>query len=248
MQFLIRRYFVGLAKRRRWLALAAVPPLVLLFAMWIRTDRFTVRQDIQISTDAPVAASQSPTDIVIMSEIITQPSLLFQDFFAISELVKHLQTMKPVGSNGRTHAILTYMVQETMSLKAAGDNNVRIEYHGEEPELGDTLVGWFSQRLQKRVQDGWVRTGRTGKPTVQLVGKLQHESHRALWRPDRLAAIVYTTIISVISVLILLGFLEWGDRSFKSERQVARYLDAPVLGSLPNLDKLVGTVAAKDSQ
>jgi hypothetical protein len=248
VQFLVRRYFVGLAKRRRWLALAAVPPLVLLFATWARTDRFSASQEIQISADAPVAASQIPMDIVIMNEIITQPSLLFQDSFAISELAKRLQTLKPLEPNNRTQANLTYVVGQTMSLKQAGKNSVRIEYHGEELELGETLVGWFSQRLQKRAEDGWVLTGRTGKPAVQLVGKIELDSHRAFWRPDRLSAIVYTTILSVISVLILLGFLEWGDRSFKSERQVARYLDVPVLGSFPSMETVVVIVAAKNDQ
>jgi hypothetical protein len=71
--------------------------------------------------------------------------------------------------------------------------------------------------------------------TVALRGDLIVEAHRALWRSDRAAPVAQALIISLIAVIVFLGVLEWSDPAFKSERQIARYLGVPILGSLPDL-------------
>lgn len=71
-----------------------------------------------------------------------------------------------------------------------------------------------------------------------LTGGKILEQHRALWRPERLVPSVTILFISLCIMLLTLITLEWMDPSFKSERQVARYLGVPILGSLPNLEKL----------
>jgi capsular polysaccharide biosynthesis protein len=38
---------------------------------------------------------------------------------------------------------------------------------------------------------------------------------------------------------------EWSDPSFKSERQVAQYLELPILGSLPDLNKVSAALDSK---
>jgi capsular polysaccharide biosynthesis protein len=44
--------------------------------------------------------------------------------------------------------------------------------------------------------------------------------------------------ISLSGILVLLVIFEWSDPSLKSERQVAQYLELPILGSLPDLNKI----------
>jgi len=45
-------------------------------------------------------------------------------------------------------------------------------------------------------------------------------------------------LISIFCILILIGVMEWNDNSFKSERQIGRYLNMPVLGSIPDLNRM----------
>jgi len=47
--------------------------------------------------------------------------------------------------------------------------------------------------------------------------------------------------------MMILGMLEWADPSFKSERQVARYLGLPIIGSLPDLNKICAALDAERS-
>ena len=77
------------------------------------------------------------------------------------------------------------------------------------------------------------------------MGNIEINAHRTLWRPERLVPLVLITFISLIGVLMVLVLLEWSDPSFKSERQVAQYLELPILGSLPNLNKISASLNLK---
>jgi capsular polysaccharide biosynthesis protein len=52
-----------------------------------------------------------------------------------------------------------------------------------------------------------------------------------------------TAVVSLIIILIIIGLMEWADPAFKSERQVARYLDLSIIGSLPDLQKISRALA-----
>jgi capsular polysaccharide biosynthesis protein len=43
---------------------------------------------------------------------------------------------------------------------------------------------------------------------------------------------------AMLVMFMLAGVAEWTDLSFKSERQVSRYLNIPVIGVIPDLDPL----------
>jgi len=58
------------------------------------------------------------------------------------------------------------------------------------------------------------------------------------WSSERLPRALLIGVLSLLAVLLLIGVLELSDPAFKSERQVARYLDLPVLGSMPDADRL----------
>jgi hypothetical protein len=73
---------------------------------------------------------------------------------------------------------------------------------------------------------------------IQLTGQAQVKELRAAFRPERFAVAAWILAVSLVLVLALIVVREWTDPSFKSERQVARYLNLKILGSLPNLDKV----------
>ncbi len=56
---------------------------------------------------------------------------------------------------------------------------------------------------------------------------------------------VQLVILSCIGVFILLGVMEWTDSSFKSERQIGRYLNYPILGSVPDLTRVSNMMVLK---
>ena len=58
--------------------------------------------------------------------------------------------------------------------------------------------------------------------------------------------LLLSLFLSVLGVAGLLWALEWMDPSFKSERQIARYLDVPVLGSMPDLNKITNSMTPQD--
>jgi hypothetical protein len=70
-------------------------------------------------------------------------------------------------------------------------------------------------------------------------GNLIIEEHRVFWRSDRLLPAAGILAGSLVFMLILAVFVEWTDPSFKTERQISRYLDLRVIGVMPNLEPLV---------
>jgi|YNPNPStandDraft_1061719.scaffolds.fasta_scaffold00549_4 hypothetical protein len=262
MGFLIKRYMSSIRTRGLWLLLAIVPPLLYLGLAYSRIDRYTVRQDVGISMDAPMTVATSPVDFVRMSDLLAKPTELFMDRLALRELYGRVHPGASIDLSGPQYEALLRAVDASMSLTALPKAGVRIAYHGENPETGGTLVEFFSSRLIKRAEEGVRRSHlaasrtmkKAGEPggagsqgpdaPARLMGTMVTEAHRAMWRPERLSPLVQIAIISLVAVLVLLGILEWADTSFKSERQVARYLGAPVLGSLPNLRKVSKTLGA----
>jgi len=63
--------------------------------------------------------------------------------------------------------------------------------------------------------------------------------HTTFWRPDRLLPLLGILAGALMLWFILAGFVELADPSFKSERQISRYLDLPVIGVMPDLEPLV---------
>ena len=158
-----------------------------------------------------------------------------------------------------------------MTLKPADDASVLLSYYGRDVELGKILVNFYTQRLVSRSKDGLVRSMRTptrtgaletgGAPQLQTVGgtesamskpqpaapegELRIQEHHTFWRSDRLFPSAGILAGTLMLWFILAGFVEWADPSFKSERQVSRYLDLPVIGTMPDLDALIQRLQPK---
>ena len=118
------------------------------------------------------------------------------------------------------------MIKNTMSIKMPSEDMVIITFYGENKAIGQTLVRYYSDRLIQKGKEGLLRSKHKGSgfKLPALMGNMEINEHRTLWRPERFVPLVLITFISLIGVLMVLAVLEWSDPSFKSERQVAQYL------------------------
>ena len=251
LRFLARRYLHGVAARRIWILAVFLPALIYFGISASRADRFLVMQDVAIAEDAPVASTSNPIHFVSMKKVASRPDTFFQDTLALREVYARLHGTAADRVDDR-YRRLTAAADRDLSLKMIDDHTARITYFGSEQVLGKALVSYYARRLVKRAEAGLVRSHQAAKKdlsqkglysagetsavgTAALKGDLKIEANRAFWRPDRAAPLAQALIISFIAVFVFLGVLEWSDPAFKSERQIARYLGVPILGSLPDL-------------
>lgn len=243
MHFNVKRYLYGALGRRLWLLLIFLTLLAYLALSAIRSDRFSVKQNISIAKGTPVAFvgfGVTPVGLIPMGDIAARPDDFFQNKFTVRKLYSELHSGPTMyGLDGQVNS-LKNTIKNVMSLTMPDENVVTITYYGRDQNMGKTLVGYYSKRLVQKAREGLDRSRlRNSKPQLpKLKGGRQVEEHRALWRSERLLPLVVIFIISLIAVMALLAVLEWADLSFKSERQVARYLGLPILGSLPDLSKV----------
>ncbi len=249
MTFQMKRYLYGVSKRRLLLLLILVPPFLFLAFSASRSDRYSISQNISISKDAQVALASETGGIARMEKIASQPDDFFQNNFAVRKLYANLYTGSAVYRADSQIRNLLETIRNNMSLTMPSTDIVRITYSGKDRKLGQELVGYYSQRLVQKAEEGLARSGAGASQRVvpKLMDAMQVTEHRALWRIERFLPAAILCIVSFMAVMVLLGMLEWSDQSLKTERQVARYLELPIIGSLPNLDKISRALVAKPS-
>ncbi|MCP4694804.1 MAG: hypothetical protein GY859_42645 [Desulfobacterales bacterium] len=239
MRFLIKQYLNALAARKWWLLASLIPLACYLAFSAARADRFTILGEISISADTPISLSPKAGDTTIMRDVLTRPASFFQNKFALSTLAKTLrENIRVMSEDGLSPYALKNLCADAMTISTPGKGMVRITFNGKNRELGETMVGFYTQRLIQQANVGMkMARPRPAKkaPAPHVVGEIQASGHRALWRPERFLPALQVVITSLLIILVLVGVIGWLDPSFKSERQVARYLKVPVLGSLPNL-------------
>jgi hypothetical protein len=256
MRYYIRRYFHGLWRIRQWLPIVFLPPVVYLLVASAAPDRFSVIQKVAVQATAPIASSRTPVGTLLMSEMTSRPAELFLDNFAILDLANAVQAIPGMKKEAASRN-LRGVIESSMTLKPAEDDTVLLSYYGSDVELGKILVKYFTQRLISRSKDGLIRSARnlnrsgaesaTSQPQQAAPdGELRVQEQRTFWRPDRLIPAVGILAGTLLLWLILAGFVELADQSFKSERQISRYLNLPVIGVMPDLDPLVKRLQPKN--
>ncbi len=242
MYFNIRRYLYGMA-RRKWLGLLIlVIPAVFLVLSAVFPDRYTVFQTVSISDDAPVALMTDPVGYMTFRQLNQEQETFFLNSYTLTKLTTDIMT----GWAEKYGAVIGDLVKESMSIKRIDARAVQIVYTGKSREMGEILVGFYADRLVKKAQEGLIRSN-TSESEIKtaLYGGMEAREMKALWRSERIGPLAYCIASSVVLVLLLFGFLEWSDSSLKSERQIARYCGFPILGNIPDLNKVALVLQSK---
>ena len=242
MSYYIKRYLNALRLYRRWTLLALLPPLLYLLFAAVTDVTYRVEQDFDgYSAETPLAASNSPIATLKLGRVVADPDLLFLDATALSQLLNRLRATSGYASL-LDEERLQQGVNEVMSLSQYGDTRLRLRYRGSDEPLGRFLVTFYGDRLLQRINIGTARiqgTGPTAAAPLAPAGPLLLTAERAPWRHARLRTTGLILVLSTLAVLALIAWFDASDPSFRSERQIARYLGVPVLGVLPDAAPLV---------
>jgi hypothetical protein len=265
MQYYFKRYRNGMHRIRQWLPLILLPVFFYLLTEAALPDRFSVSQKIEVQKTSPIALSRTPVDCLPMAELLARPAELFLDDFALMDLTKQIQKgAVPAAKDTSDLRDLKVLIEGSMVVKTDSNEIVQVGYYGSDVNEGRFLVNYYSQRLVSRSKEGIVRTIRNqnramesgGTPPMQpqnvegnkpaaLVGELQTQEHRALWRSERMIPSVEILLVSLLIWCIAAGIAEWMDPSFSTERQISRYLNIPVVGVVPNMGPLIHRLESK---
>jgi len=245
MRFHFKRYLRALRAHRKWAWLMVLPfSLYLLFAA-LDDVQFSVSQAFSgYSADIPIAASNSPVATITLGNVVAEPELLFLDAFALMQLQKRLGLIGGDGTAVNDNEIRR-LAYSALSLTATGGATLRLSYAGKDAARGRVLVAFYTDRLLKRIVDATARTKPGVTPMAggfQAAGDMVVVGTRAIWSADRLRPALGVLFLSAVGVLVMIAIFELSDPSFKSERQMARYLGVPVLGAMPDAGRLVRTL------
>ena len=240
MFFHFKRFLFGINKYKSWLFLFLIPPAVFLIVTVSVPSHFIVRQDVHVPADAPLAVMSSPTGVMPAREILSQPDKLFLNIFILRALYTDLTSGIGDYRTDPQFKLLAASVQDRMSLAQRKNGRMQITYAGPDQQIGVDMVEFYSQRLIQNAMAGIKRSHATptGDQTPQLIGAPTLTAERKLLPASKVLPFIQTVIASLLGALLLAGILEWKDTSFKSERQMAEYLGLPILGPVPNLNRV----------
>ena len=247
MSFILKRYIHGIKRYKAWFLLSFLMPGLYVLSASYAPDRHTVWQKVQIPSETRFASTNTPTIFSSIDDVVTNQAIFFQNNFDVNGYFNlSVETVQRLEKE-RYHEV-TAAIRSNTTLGYA-DGMARITYLGKDPELGKDLVGYYARELMSKAREG---IERSGLPVAQdrqpkLAGGIESSAMRALWRPDRLGPMLTLLIASVFAVLVLIAALEWNDAALKSERQIARYVNLPVLGSLPDLNRITQILTEEPS-
>ena len=257
MLFNLRRYIYALTQHLHWLVLALIPLAAYLLITGIKADRFTLTRSLHINSDYPVAVTTSPVDTISLKSLVTTPNHFFTDQLALSSWRRFAETDPGLAKYNFKDKNTMLAAIEALSLSIIKDGRLQLGYFGPDAELGLQLINYYMNRLLSRLRAGFhrqpaaiLKTNNFNPPTQLQLDKteLKQTEHHAWWRGERLGPAAIVTFLPFIAALIIIGFREFLDPSFKSGRQAARYLNLPILGFIPSLDPIINNLQEGTSQ
>ena len=246
MSYFFKRYALGVKRYKAWFLLSFLMPGLYLLSAIYAPNHHTVWQEVQLPEEAHIAAGHDATDFVTLDEMVEQQAFFFKKsfdvnrFFNLSE--KNIQLLEQERYKATMMAI-----RSELSLSLS-HGIVRVTYQGKDPKLGTELVGYYARHLIQQARKGMPPTALAMAPEQRprLASGLESSAMRAIWYPNRLIPLLTLLISSILGVLVLIAALEWNDAALKSERQIARYINIPILGSLPDLNRVNQRLTHKD--
>jgi len=254
MSFFLKCYFARLSTNRIWLLLILLGPLIYLIVSLL-IDSVSVRQEISLSKDSFLVASMvrpGKPRMMRLDEIISRPDIFFQDSIALVELYSELYPGRKVDRKDSLFISLKETIKRDIIIKSPDKEFVTISYHGNDAKLGQTMVQYYSSCLVAKAKKG--RENAVNVPSVlpkwsediELLSSMKVERKYTLWKPQRFFPVVWCSLGSMFVVLIFFLIVEATDSSFKSDRDVASYLNLPILGGLPELNNISDILNKKD--
>ena len=257
MLFNLRRYIYALTQHSLWLTLALLPLAAYLLITGIKADRFTLSRSLQVRPDYPVAVTTSPVDTISLKSLVTTPNHFFTDRLALASWRRFAETDPGLAKYNFNDKNTMLAAIEALSLVLDEKEQLQLSYYGPDAELGTQLINYYMNRLLSRLRAGYHRQSATILKTKNYTlpielqldkTKLKQTEHQAWWRNERLEPASIITLLPFFIVLIIIGFREFLDPSFKSGRQAARYLSLPILGFIPSLDPIINNLQEGKSQ
>ncbi len=246
MAFLLRRYWNGIKKRAGWLWICLFPPLIYMAFVLANPHAFVVARLINVNPQAPVTRAPGAVTAVPVRTLVQERSL-FEDEQTYWTLESRLEQEFP--REYRAGIPLWSILHDAMVMQFQEADRLELSYRGPSRLLGEFLVDFFAQRLVARTKEGRLVAAnestarldaagiRIDVPPAEILGDVQLARQRTL--SGQGGAIFILIVVSFCVTVLVLGALEWADPSFKSERQAGRYLGVPVLGSLPDLERIL---------
>lgn len=215
-----------------------------------------ISQDISLSEDSFVVVQVSRPGkprIKRLNEILARPDTFFQDSIALVELHDEFYPGIKFDQDKYPLIALKNTIKNNIHITSPSKETVRIFYHGKDEWFGKTVVAYYSSRLVEKAKGGRKYTSKHSEMSsnwvgnIELLNDMKIEHHYKLWKPNRFYPIVWYSLGSAFAVLAFLVIIESVDPSFKSEREMARYLELPILGSLPKLSNISNVLDRKHS-
>ena len=256
--FFIKRFYHAVCQHRLWFLLSMLPVLVYLLVTAMRPDRFMISQDIRVQSGAPVALASSPVEFTKIDEFVSYPFEFLLDNFALRKLSRLFYGKMFNAETGEGLKALVKTVENTMTLKRTSSECIRVIYYGKDLKTGKKLVGFYVERMVENIKAGQKRraianldknsksagVAAPAQVTTELKGEIKVDARQVIFRSERIMPAVVLVFAGFFVVLFLVLLVECLDPSFKSERQISRYLGVPTLGSLPDLYSISNKIQA----
>ncbi len=238
LRFWYKRYAIALKARRKWIGLILLPPLLYLVATAIMPGRYLITQRLWVADNAQFPDAGKPQSYMPVARLIQTPELMFKNRFSLALLRKYFEE----GGNSIPVRQLQAVVENSMSLTEDGKNEIRLAYAGNERELGMALVAFYTERLVTKTRV-MAEQSTTRSAGMRRLGTTAVEAVSVVWKASRTLPAIVLLGISALLWLLTVFILELTDPVFKSERQVARYLNCQVLGGVPDLTPILRSMA-----
>lgn len=257
MLFHVKLFRIAVAARMKYVILAFVPALAYLVVMGLIPHNFQINQTLAAPDQTLLSPGVNPLDMVTLASVLKDPQHFLTDNHVLMDLREQLLTGDRVDRPqwagwlpSRFAVFIKRAVLQDMIITSIGDDRITIGYQGDDRELGVALVDFYSQRLIRASQRAQERAilrpellvpqeaGTASTTGVTLQGAVSVNTSTVLISPDRIWTAIWLLIIFIIIALAAIWIMEMARPKLYTERQASRYLDTPVLGAIPNLERM----------
>lgn len=257
MLFHLKLFKIAVAARKKYLYWALIPVAAYLLLAAMFPHSYQISQDFTAQDQTQLSPGPNPMDTVSVQSVLDDPESFLTKNQILMDLRERLLTSQDIHRSkwsewlpSRFAVFIKRTVRQDLSLHSSGDEQITLSYQGQDQELGLALVNFYAQRLvhagQKSQERFTLKSSQkqdqgqaAQKAGIALQGDLQIDSSRTLLTWDRIVTAFWLLLGLVVLALIVIWIMEQARPKVYTERQAARYLQAPVLGSVPNLERLL---------